>query len=228
VSRFELAALDMAGTTVADEGLVEEAFEAAITEVGAPSPPPGAADHPATDTVAYVRRTMGRSKIEVFTALYEDATRARAANLAFEAAYRRNVVAGGVAPIDGAVEAIEAMRSAGIRVCLTTGFSAATRDALLECLGWEQQVDLVLSPGDAGRGRPWPDMILTAVIRLRVGDVRNVAVAGDTMSDLWAGHRAGAGIVAGVLSGAHGAAELASVPHTHILDSVRELPALIL
>jgi phosphonatase-like hydrolase len=228
VSSFELAALDMAGTTVADDGLVEEAFGAALAEVGSPSPPPGAPDHPATDTLAYVRRTMGRSKIEVFTALYGDAARAEAANLAFEAAYRRNVVAGGVTPIDGAVEAIEAMRSGGIRVCLTTGFSAATRDALLECLGWEQQVDLALSPGDAGRGRPWPDMILTAVIRLSVGDVRNVAVAGDTMSDLWAGHRAGAGIVAGVLSGAHGAAELASAPHTHILGSVSELPALIL
>jgi len=227
VSGFELVALDMAGTTVADDGLVEEAFVAAIAEVGTPMPPPGATDHPASDAFAYVRRTMGSSKIEVFTALYGDRARADAANRAFEAAYQRNVVAGGVAPIDGAVEAIEAIRAVGIRVCLTTGFSAATRDALLECLGWEQQVDLALSPGDAGRGRPWPDMILTAVIRLGVVDVRNVAVAGDTTSDLWAGHRAGAGIVAGVLTGAHSGVELASAPHTHILESVRELPALV-
>jgi phosphonatase-like hydrolase len=228
VSSFELVALDMAGTTVVDDGLVEEAFAVAIAEVGTPLPPPGSADHPAGDTFAFVQRTMGRSKIEVFTALYGDATRAEAANLAFEAAYQRNVVAGGVAPIEGSVEAIEAIRAAGIRVCLTTGFSAATRDALLECLGWEQQVDLALSPGDAGRGRPWPDMILTAVIRLGVGDVRSVAVAGDTTSDLWAGHRAGAGIVAGVLTGAHSRVELASAPHTHILESVRQLPALVL
>jgi phosphoglycolate phosphatase len=221
-------ALDMAGTTVTDDGLVDDAFAAAIARVGIPSPPPGAADHPASDPFAYVRRTMGLSKIEVFTALYGDATSAGAANLAFEAAYQRNVVPGGVTPIDGSVEAIEAIRAAGIRVCLTTGFSPATRDALLECLGWVDQVDLALSPADAGRGRPWPDMILTAVIRLGVGDVRNVAVAGDTISDLWAGHRAGAGIVAGVLTGAHNAGELATAPHTHILESVRELPALIL
>jgi phosphonatase-like hydrolase len=168
------------------------------------------------------------SKIEVFTALYGDPTRAEAANLAFESAYHRSVLLGDVAPVAGAVEAIEACRASGIRVCLTTGFSSATRDAIVDRLGWQQLVDLALSPADAGRGRPWPDMILTAVIRLAVGDVRNVAVAGDTVSDLWAGTRAGAGVVAGVLTGAHGRAELVSAPHTHVLESVRDLPALVL
>jgi phosphoglycolate phosphatase-like HAD superfamily hydrolase len=71
-------------------------------------------------------------------------------------------------------------------------------------------------------------MILMAVIRLGIGDVRSVAVAGDTASDLWAGSRAGAGIVAGVLTGAHGRAELEAAPHTHILESVRNLPVLVL
>jgi len=122
---------------------------------------------------------------------------------------------------------MQALRGAGMKVCLTTGFSAPTRDALVARLGWQQLVDLVLSPGDAGRGRPWPDMILTAVIRLQIGDVRHVAVAGDTTSDLWAAHRAGAGIVAGVLTGAHDRAQLESAPHTHILESVRELPGLL-
>jgi phosphonatase-like hydrolase len=171
---------------------------------------------------------MGVSKIEVFTGLYGDPAKAEAANLAFEAAYQRSVVQGGIAPIAGAAEAVAACRAGGIRVCLTTGFSAATRDAIIECLGWEQLADLALSPADAGRGRPWPDMILMAVIRLGIGDVRSVAVAGDTASDLWAGSRAGAGIVAGVLTGAHGRAELEAAPHTHILESVRNLPVLVL
>jgi phosphoglycolate phosphatase-like HAD superfamily hydrolase len=68
--------------------------------------------------------------------------------------------------------------------------------------------------------------VLEAVLRLRVDDVAAVAVAGDTVSDLVAGTRAGAAIVAGVLTGAHDRAALAGAPHTHILTSIAELPAL--
>ncbi len=70
-------------------------------------------------------------------------------------------------------------------------------------------------------------MILTAVLRLRIDDVAEVAVVGDTTSDLIAGTRAGASIVAGVLTGAHSAEELAAAPHTHLLGSVAELPDLV-
>ena len=51
---------------------------------------------------------------------------------------------------------------------------------------------------------------------------------GDTTSDLIAGSRSGASIVAGVLTGAHSADELAEAPHTHLLGSIIELPGLIL
>ena len=69
-------------------------------------------------------------------------------------------------------------------------------------------------------------MILSAVLRLGVDDVRQVAVAGDTASDLVAGTRAGAAVVAGVLTGAHTRAELGGAPHTHIIDSITDFPAL--
>jgi len=71
-------------------------------------------------------------------------------------------------------------------------------------------------------------MILTAVLRLRIDDVAEVAVVGDTSSDLVAGSRSGASIVAGVLTGAHSRKELAAAPHTHLLDSVADLPALLI
>ena len=115
----------------------------------------------------------------------------------------------------------------GVKVCLTTGFAPPTRDRILDALQWGALVDLVLSPADAGRGRPSPDMILTAVLRLEVDAVGEVAVAGDTVSDLIAGTRAGASIVAGVLTGAHGRAELEAAPHTHVLDSIADLPGVL-
>jgi phosphonatase-like hydrolase len=220
---IRLAALDMAGTTVADEGAVEEAFQAALDAVGL------VAGDLMDDPGAYIRRTMGQSKITVFTELLGgDRHRAEAANTAFESAFDQAVDRGEVAALPGAADTFAALRAGGVRLCLTTGFSPATRDRIIAALGWEGLVDLALSPADAGRGRPWPDMILTAVLRLRIDDVAEVAVAGDTTSDLIAGTRSGASVVAGVLTGAHSAAELGAAPHTHLLGSVAELPALIL
>jgi phosphonatase-like hydrolase len=219
---IRLAALDMAGTTVADEGAVEEAFQSALDAVGL------VAGDLMDDPGAYVRRTMGQSKIAVFTELLGgDRHRAERANRAFESAFDQAVDRGEVAALPGAVDTFAALRERGVRLCLTTGFSPATRDRIVAALGWEGLVDLALSPADAGRGRPWPDMILTAVLRLRIDDVAEVAVVGDTTSDLIAGTRAGASIVAGVLTGAHSAEELAAAPHTHLLGSVAELPDLV-
>ncbi len=220
---IRLAALDMAGTTVADRGAVEEAFQVALDAVGLIAAE--LRDDPATT----VRRTMGQSKIAVFTELLGgDRHRAEQANTAFEAAFDQAVGRGEVSAIPGAEETFAALREAGVRICLTTGFSPATRQRIVAALGWEGLIDLALSPVDAGRGRPWPDMVLTAVLRLRIDDVAEVAVAGDTTSDLVAGTRAGASMVVGVLTGAHSRAELRKAPHTHLVDSIADLPGLII
>jgi phosphoglycolate phosphatase len=210
-----LACVDLAGTTVSDDGVVEAAFRQALDDV---------TDH----DIAYVRATMGMDKIVVFRNLLDgDEAAAQAANQRFERAYSESL--GLVAPIPGALEAIGALRVAGIRVCLTTGFSARTRDALLDALGWGDVADLTLTPQETygGRGRPYPDLVLTAALRLGVADVRHIAVVGDTTNDLLAGWRAGASLFAGVLTGAHDRATLGAAPHTHLLDSIADLPAAI-
>jgi len=178
IGRFALVCLDMAGTTIRDDGAVDAAFTSALAQVGIT---------PEEDRFAEARRfvheTMGWSKADVFAALLprSDATRA------------------------------------------TTAFADA-----YEALGWTTLVDLALSPADAGRGRPAPDMILGAMERLGVPDPGAVAVVGDTVSDLEAGAAAHAGAVIGVLSGAHDEATLAQVPHSALIDDVRQLlPVLV-
>src|SRR5690606_27449434 len=116
----------------------------------------------------------------------------------------------GAEEIPGAGDAIRALKETGLRVALTTGFAPVTRDALLDALGWHDLVDLALSPIDAGRGRPAPDLVLTALLRTGATSVDAVAVVGDTASDVLSGRRAGAGFVGGVLSGAHDRATLSS------------------
>jgi phosphonatase-like hydrolase len=176
---------------------------------------------------AHVRATMGTSKIEVFTTLLGDRSAAERANAAFEAAYDALVVERGLSPVPGAESALAELRRSGRRVVLTTGFSAHTRDRILDLLGWQDLVDLALSPGPGVRGRPHPDLVLAAVLALGVGAVQAVAVAGDTVADMASGRRAGASVVAGVLTGTDDRARLEAAGATHVLPSVASLPALL-
>ncbi|MEV6387043.1 phosphonatase-like hydrolase [Nocardia xishanensis] len=219
---IDLAVLDMAGTTVADGGLVLRAFDTAATVAGLET------EGPLREQARqYVLDTMGQSKIAVFRALLGDEDRAQTANRAFETAYEELIDEVDIAPIPGAAEAISALRAAGVRVALTTGFSRNTQDRLLDALGWRDIADLTLAPSDAGRGRPYPDLVLTALLRLRVDAVDRVAALGDTTSDIAAGRAAGARIVAGALTGAHDEPRLRAAGATHVLPSVVEFAELI-
>ena len=126
-----VACLDMAGTTVADEGTVLAAFDGAMDQAGLRPGTPGY-----RRAAEIVRATMGQSKIEVFRLILGDDAQAAAANRAFEQHYADIVRSGRVEPLPGAERVLRALRAAGIRVCLATGFSPSTRDAVLDALGW--------------------------------------------------------------------------------------------
>jgi phosphonatase-like hydrolase len=129
----------------------------------------------------------------------------------------------------GAVEtAFSELAEAGIHICLITGFSRRTLGRVLDALGWWDRVDFALCPEDGGRGRPWPDLVLSAALRVGVDDVRHIAVCGDTENDMLSGRRAGASVVAGVLTGAHDRDRLLRAGATHVLTSVADFPDLVL
>ncbi|KQR21382.1 HAD-IA family hydrolase [Microbacterium sp. Leaf151] len=220
---IELVVLDMAGTTVADDGVVEQAFQRAAERTGVADRLPWA------EALEYVRHTMGQSKIDVFTHLAGgDTAAAERATAAFEDAYAELITEGAAAPLPGAEEVIRSLRTSGLVVALTTGFAPVTRDAILEALGWADLVDIALSPVDAGRGRPAPDLVLTAALRAGVSAMSAVAVVGDTASDVLSGRAAGAGLVVGVLSGAHNRDRLDEAGADAVVDDVTALHSLTL
>jgi phosphonatase-like hydrolase len=221
IGPFALACLDMAGTTVRDDGAVERAFAQALAAVGVTE---GSPRH--DEAQRFVSETMGWSKADVFAKLLEPG-QAQRATAEFASAYEAMVAAGDVVPIEGAPAVLHDLRARGVKVCLTTGFAPSTRDALLDALDWRDSIDLALSPADVGRGRPAPDLVLGAMSRLGILDPGAVAVAGDTVSDLEAGTAAGARAVIGVLSGAHDEATLAAAPHTAILRDITGLVELL-
>jgi phosphonatase-like hydrolase len=214
VNDVELICFDMAGTTVIDNGLVLEAFRRTIDDLEVTG-------EEATLAEAYVIETMGQSKIEVFTALF--AERASVANEAFERNFVDAAQELGVSEIPGARSTVETLRSIGLQVALTTGFSPSTREALIEELGWGDLFELRVSPADAGRGRPAPDMLLWCALKSQITAMNALMVVGDTSSDMQAGLRAGAGYCVGVLSGNDDAPRLLEAGADDVIDSVVDL-----
>jgi phosphoglycolate phosphatase len=224
VTPIRLACLDLAGTTIGDIAMVERAFAEAIATQGIV---PGTGAY--ARAMVHVHRSRGCPKIEVFRGIFPDnEAQAQAANLTFERSYEGAIGRAGLIPMPGTVETLERLRGAGIKVCLITGFSRVTLSRVLSALSWSDKVDLALCPEDAGRGRPMPNMVLTAVLRLGIEDVRHVAVAGDSESDMLCGRRSGASVVAGIMTGVHSKERLLKGGATHILDSIADLPNLLL
>jgi phosphonatase-like hydrolase len=132
--------------------------------------------------------------------------------------------------VDGAAAVFSELRELGLKVVLDTGFARAVTDAVLARLGWNVPgtVDATVTADDVAKGRPAPDMIYRAMELTGVREAGRVVKVGDTPSDLHEGTGAGCGMVVGVTTGSHTAGELLPHPHTLLIDSVRDLPGVLL
>jgi phosphoglycolate phosphatase len=211
------------GVTADDGGILERAFTEAFATQGIV---PGTMAY--AKSMVRVHQSQGQSAVDVFRSLFPDAPgRAEAATLAFDRSYRSSVDRSELAPMPGAEQALSEIRAGGASICLITSLSRSLLGLVLDTLGWWRRIDLVLCPEDVPRGLPWPDLMLTAMLRLGVTDVRDTAFAGGTESGILCGKRAGAGIVVGILTGGHTAARLQAAGATHLLDGIAALPALL-
>lgn len=219
---LEMAAFDVAGTTVDDQGVVIKAFSVAFENTQ-----PDLWPSKGEEWKSYAIETMGQSKIEVFTTLLGNREQALHANAAFEEAYIFEIGEQGAHPIAGTLELFAQIQEKGIPIVLTTGFSRSTLNVLLTELGWFDLIDLSVTPDEAGRGRPYPDMLKYAAEKLNVNSPEHSLVVGDTASDMKAGIAFGSANVIGVLSGAHKTDLLIEGGATSIVNSVADLSSLL-
>ena len=211
---IDVICVDMAGTTMSDSGLVTGAFRRTIATLGLDRPSAARAE-------SYVQATMGQSKIEVFRAIF--GTSAPRANAVFEGAIADVAREVGVSELAGVRETVTHWRTSGRRVALTTGFSSETREVLVELLGWGDLFDLRVSPSDAGRGRPAPDMVWWSASKLAATSADAIMVVGDTAADIESGRRAGAGRCVGVRTGSDDDARLLEAGAHEVVDSLVDL-----
>lgn len=221
---YQLAALDIAGTTVDEGGLVYDAIRAAVeADVGEEVP---------ADLLSRWKGTSKHEAIEgILAGLDVDHSPSRVATVfqdfteRLEASYSTTAPT----PIPGVEGLFERLHAAGVKVALQTGYTAPVTSSILKGLGWVvgETVDAVVTSDTVAASRPAPYLIFHAMEATGVVDVRRVLVAGDTPNDLAAGMNAGARYVLGVTTGSFGRAELEARPHTHIVDSVVDAAALL-
>ncbi|MFQ3612135.1 MAG: HAD family hydrolase [Cyanobacteriota bacterium] len=224
---IRLVVFDMAGTTVKDNDDVSKALIAAFAQVGIPI------------GVTETNPVMGYPKPVAVRLLLEkhwpDAAQVtpelvdKVHSLYLQAMIRFYQTDPDLQEAPGASETFAALKKQGIRVALDTGFDRATADVLLQRLGWLEQglIDASVTSDEVANGRPHPDMIFEVMRRTGVDQVSQVAKVGDTPSDLQQGSRAGCRYVVGVTSGSHSAEELAKEPHTHLIEHLPQLLAIL-
>ncbi|MBC7275048.1 phosphonatase-like hydrolase [Nocardioides sp.] len=225
---FQLAALDMAGTTVDEGGLVYDVLETTVADAaGEPVP---------RDLLQQWKGTSKREAIQgLLRGLGQDPSTAQVDKI-FDGFGERLVTAyreSPPQPIPGVPEMFATLRSRGVKVALQTGYSTEIAAAILDGLGWTvgadtgSTVDAVITSDLVPASRPAPYLVFRCMEATGVQDVRRVLVAGDTPNDLGAGTNAGAGFVVGVATGSFTHDQLAGESRTHLLPSTADLPSLL-
>ena len=215
-----MAIFDVAGTTAHDGGLVVQAFEKAMVSMGSTRGTPEM-----DQMVAYINSTMGERKIDVFMHLCKgDSVKANDAHDRFVESYIGLVKAGKLQEFDGVTSLFHQLRENGIAVGITTGFPRDILESVIEGLKWAPHIDFSVAASEVAQGRPAPDMIFHCIelynrqfaTQISAADI---AVIGDTESDMRAGINAGAQIIAGVRTGAHISEQLVRAGATHMLEA---------
>ncbi len=219
-----MAVFDVAGTTAHDGGLVVQAFESAMVSMGSTI---GSSEM--DEMVSYVNATMGERKIDVFMHLCNgDSVKANSAHDCFVESYIGLVKAGKLQEFDGVTKLFDVLRENGVAVGITTGFPRDILDSVIEGLKWAPHIDFSVAASEVVEGRPAPDMIFRCLDLYNKQfpqhiSAEDIAVIGDTESDMRAGVTAGAHIIAGVSTGAHNAEQLLRAGATHMLEYVVQL-----
>ena len=225
---IKMVMFDMAGTTVLDNDDVNIAFQAAMQSTGLPV------------TRDDINAVMGLRKPEAIRLILEkklsDHSKITEAYVnELHDVFLKEMINfykfdPRVKEIDGTTEVFKTLRANGIKVAIDSGFSRDIIDTIIERLGWERDglIDISVASDEVKHGRPHPDMIKVAMDKFGITDVKEVVKVGDTPADLHEGQNTGTIYNIGVLSGAYTRAELESHPHTHLLNSINEVPALLI
>jgi phosphonatase-like hydrolase len=225
---IELVVFDIAGTTVADKGNINDVFRQAFLNAGIEN-----VDAAAVDDVMGYRK---KEAIEIIVAKYKPGYENEAAFIdAIHQDFTNQMVAyyetcEDLVPLPFAEKVFRELHTNKVKVALNTGFTRVITTPILKRLGWDNAsfIDEVICSDEVSEGRPYPFMIEKLMQKLNITDAEDVAKVGDTKVDIEEGQNAGCGIVVGVTTGAYTKEQLVKYQPDYIIDSLEILPSLIL
>ena len=223
---IQLVVFDIAGTTVSDKGDIAVAFVDAFKK------------HGYDIAAAEVNTVMGfRKKDAIKTLLQKFYPNQEDPDEAIEKihdAFLQNIISfykndPDLQSLPYAEETFGSLRQKGIKVALNTGFTREITDVITSRLKWNKSdlIDHIISSDEVPQGRPHPFMIRSIMNVLGVEEGNRVAKVGDTQVDVQEGRNAGCGLVVSVTTGAYTREQLEKYDPDYIIDSLKELPALI-
>lgn len=222
---IKLAVFDMAGTVVNEDNVVYKTLQKAINERGFQltldfvlEHGAGKEKHQAIKDI--IKADIGSVDAEMAASIFEDF------KVLLNEAYHKLEVGS----YEGVEQMLLSLKENGIKVALNTGYDSKTAHLLLNKMHWTKgkQYDVLVTADDVVLGRPNPDMIVEAMMKLNVHDEELVLKAGDSIIDIEEGKNANCGVTIGVTTGAHTRHQLLSANPTHVLDSLTELRQLLL
>jgi phosphonatase-like hydrolase len=220
---IKLVVFDMAGTTVKDENKVTDTFRSALEKYGYNIAPEA------------INPLMGYEKRIAITKMLhmheQDATKITPeliSNIHKEfvslmiSYYQRAPV---LEALPHAEATMSALRSAGIKIGINTGFSKDIAETIVKRLKWREKgiFDYLIGSDEVENGRPDPAMINQLMKLAGITEPTEVAKVGDTEVDIREGQNVGCKYVIAVTTGAFTRNELEPYHPTHIIDDIAEV-----
>lgn len=203
---LEAVVFDWAGTTVdyGCQGPVQ-AFVEGFAALGVEVTPAEAREPMGMRKRDHVSAMFAMPRIaKLWTDLYGEAPSESAVDTVYEQVESTmlSVIKRYAVPIPGTLEAVDAMRRAGLRIGSCTGYPRSVAEQLAERakeLGYAP--DVLVCATEVPEGRPAPDMCKEVLRRLNVGDPARTVKIGDTVNDVLEGLHAGMWVIGITISG---------------------------
>ena len=164
----------------------------------------GLAEHGYQVAADRLRPEMGKGGDNLFPDLFGQEAEAKDGERVRESvgkAYEQIAAHEKLKPFDGAVELLAELRRRGIKTALATSSGETDLQATFDSLGVDlrEHVDEVVMKDDVAASKPYPDIVLAALEKLKLSPAE-CAMVGDTPHDAEAAKRAGV-VTIGFLAG---------------------------
>ena len=220
---IKLVVFDIAGTTVKDDQEVSKAFQAALKkynyniELNRIDPLMG---YEKTLAIKQILLLIENNTDKITPELISDIHKEFVQQMIRFYQYEP-----GIEPLPHAEETLAALRAAGVKVGINTGFFRDISDTIVTRLQWREKglIDYVVGSDEVELGRPHPYMIQKMMLEAGITDPLQVVKVGDTEVDVREGQNVGCKYVIAVTTGAFTREQLEPYNPSHIIDDIAQV-----